>query len=340
MNEQSRIEATSLAHLLEVRFRDFDPPIALSVEGEEVRGECVANRNHVACSVYCSESEIVEYHTEYNHGDLVVAFGQTTSQDDTVAAIEQFLTGVSLDRIYDQFDFMDNELRVLTRIRESISETSCRFDPVVLNLRLTPSLTAATPDRSCHIAYYYGDKDYPKAKFYWGEAELFQVIVRDVDYLVRIVVQWVCLTSMPSKMRELFPKLDIRELADYYEAGTPVLGEFKTSWDAVESWFSPEEAESAYKPGQHRFVTALRALGVDVSLRAGISAASVVLSRSRHHGLRNEQPSLQFRFIQNRIEMYEDLDFPSPPHEESFDRVELYPEMVDAVRRLEKVPID
>ena len=53
------------------------------------------------------------------------------------------------------------------------------------------------------------------------------------------------------------------------------------------------------------FISQLRVKGYDRIFRAGISVMSLVLSRAKHHGLRDDQPCLIFEFgDDNKINIY------------------------------------
>jgi hypothetical protein len=91
-----------------------------------------------------------------------------------------------------------------------------------------------------------------------------------------------------------FPWLHIGELADYYESGTPVEGEFVQSWDFIEEFYREDWCN--FSIAVLDMIHAMRIAGYDRVLRAGQSMSSLGLSRSRRHGLKGEQASLWFEF--------------------------------------------
>src|SRR5436190_23924419 len=96
-------------------------------------------------------------------------------------------------------------------------------------------------------------------------------------------------------MRGSYPT-KVSEIAPYYEMGRAVEGESIFSW----KWIEPFFRETLRKrPGvQHAgdLIAQMRAAGFERTLRAGQSLASLTLSRSRRHGLREDQPNISFVF--------------------------------------------
>jgi len=108
---------------------------------------------------------------------------------------------------------------------------------------------------------------------------------------------WLCDQALPSTMRKEFSWLTIGRLADYYENGNPVEGEFINSWDQIEQFYDNDKFASSSRVSQ--FIAQLREEGYDQKLRAGQSLMTFILSRSRRHGLRSEQRRIRFEFSWN-----------------------------------------
>jgi hypothetical protein len=107
---------------------------------------------------------------------------------------------------------------------------------------------------------------------------------------------------MPSALRAQFPWLEIGPLADAYEAGRGVEGEFVESWDHVEPFYR----EIPYVATERvlGLIAAIRAAGYDRKLRAGTSLYDLIVSRSRRHGLREGQPCVAFAFEGEGMQVY------------------------------------
>ena len=76
--------------------------------------------------------------------------------------------------------------------------------------------------------------------------------------------------------------------------------EFVTSWERME-WFFGSGEIFCKMPHVVEFIEMLRASGYDRKLRAGQSLDLFVVSRSRKHGLRREQPSIAFHIYAGRM---------------------------------------
>jgi hypothetical protein len=143
---------------------------------------------------------------------------------------------------------------------------------------------------------------------------------------------------MPSDMRARFPWLTIGELADYYEAGNPVEGEFIKSWDGMEEFY--DDARFPFADDVKAFLRALRSKGYDKTLRAGQSLWSLILSRSRRHGMRGQQPCVQFRFHAGGMDVVNCLEDRRNGTRSAYAKIECTPEIEALLSQLEAGPID
>ena len=145
-------------------------------------------------------------------------------------------------------------------------------------------------ERSC-VMDICGDR-LTHAAFLWNERPLFENQFEDRRLLSAILNRWVSEGAMPSEKRVEFPRLEIDALADYYERGEPVVGEFMRSWDAIEEYYREDNGD--YYKAVRGLIRAMRDAGYDRQLRAGQSMASFGLSRSQGQGLRDDQSRLWF----------------------------------------------
>ena len=97
---------------------------------------------------------------------------------------------------------------------------------------------------------------------------------------------------MPSQLKLDFPWLDVGKVAMAYEEGRGIEGEFIQSWAEMEIFFANTDVADIALP----FIREIRQHGYDKTLRAGQSMWTLVLSRSRRHGLRGNQPLVAFSF--------------------------------------------
>lgn len=110
---------------------------------------------------------------------------------------------------------------------------------------------------------------------------------------------------MPSALAREFSGVQIGQLARYYEEGRPVEGEFLVSWDEVEKFYRrlPPPAEKMLQ-----LIADMRQAGYDKMLRAGTSLWRLVVSRSRRHGLRTDQPWIGFAIRGNDMDVLVNMD--------------------------------
>jgi hypothetical protein len=83
----------------------------------------------------------------------------------------------------------------------------------------------------------------------------------------------------------------------------------------------------------------MRAKGYDQSLRAGQSMWTLMLSRSRRHGLNGHQPYIAFDFGAPEMEVRVALDSAEPQHF-SFAKAELTPEVEALLQQLAAMDVD
>jgi len=76
-----------------------------------------------------------------------------------------------------------------------------------------------------------------------------------------VLKRWLCDVAMPSTMRTEFPWLSIGDIADYYEKGNPVEGEFIKSWDWMQQFY--EDDRFPMKALVLKFIAQLRNAGYD-----------------------------------------------------------------------------
>lgn len=303
------IYAHDLHRELTRRFARTVPETSLSVTGAGVNWRCTAQRGNLVCQIACYGIHGPEYYTSFEREAEKIATARIPSRDQTIAAVADWLDGSDLPSLYERYRFIDRDKRALTFIRDTVLATAPELKASasvqlkheiadIYNLRLTAD------DRTCTISFY-GKNELPDAKFYWDKCPLFGYRPDDNSQLAAVLKRWLCDHAQPSTMRLEFPWLEIGKLADYYENGKPVEGEFIQSWDGIEEF---------YRQGSFEFsgvvlamIEDMREAGYDQRLRAGQSLSSLGLSRSRRHGLRANQPCIWFGF--EREVMYVDADF-------------------------------
>jgi hypothetical protein len=154
-----------------------------------------------------------------------------------------------------------------------------------------------------------------------------------------MVLKWVCENRLPPAMRADFPWLSIGRLADFYERGNPVEGDFLESWDEVERWLRKTRPAFPQHDAVLRLLDALRKASYLCRLRDGIDRGmGLLLSRSRRSGLSPRKTCVRFSFggQQGLMDVSTNLE---EVEERRGVPIALSREWVAAVKRLSEFPV-
>lgn len=278
-----------------------------SIKGAGFHWHCTAKRGNSNCLVHCFKDvqSRPEYRISFERDSVTCAIGRTLLRDRAVVAISDWLDGFSLSELYAKYPFVDKAKRTLICLLEEVTALEPEFvHSVQAELKVEYeefyALLFKTPSRACRISIG-GDSELPNAKCSWDDCELIQFQPQDSSQLAIVCKRWLSEEAMPSALRTEFPWLNIDELADSYEKGQPIQDEFLRSWDRVETHYLDLMPNFAASKTILEMVHAMRDAGYDRVLRAGQSLWSLVLSRSRRHGLRLEQHSICFSFHDSKM---------------------------------------
>jgi hypothetical protein len=306
MERNEQRYAQELYDGLVARFAPIADQAQIAITGGGVQWRCSAERGARSCWVGCFEVGGPEYLTFFEGEGKKVATGRTSSSTETVDAIWHWLDGALLSTLYERFGFVDDEKRRLLALRETVLSSFSRLGTAARNeVTVTPSgvshLWFRTDHRSAHI-HFTTRRETPEAVFHWDESELFRFDAADPAALTPVLSRWLADNAPPSAMRKEFPWLHLGRLADFYEKGSPVEGEFIESWDQMEGIYQGSRfpSRNLVLP----FIADLRRAGYDRRLRAGQSIWSFIVSRSRRARLRPEQPLVSFQFRENSMEVF------------------------------------
>jgi hypothetical protein len=149
-----------------------------------------------------------------------------------------------------------------------------------------------------------------------------------------VLERWLCDGATPSALAREFACVQPEPLARYYEEGRPVEGEFLTSWDNIEEFY---KGKSPLSQKGRRLIANMREAGYDKVLRAGTSMWTLMVSRSRRHGLRDDQPWIAFAIGDDDMDVTVSID-----GVETFSGLEIaFTPRVDAMlKRLAEKEID
>jgi|GEM_PF-1063082 len=314
-----------------------------SVEGAGVHWHCTAVRGDRDCRIHCHTMRgECEYLTAYRQEAEAVAWSRIPSRGDTLTAVADWLDGVDRSGMYDRYGFVDAGRRKLSQLRDDVFTMqpdllrSCETE-LRKHAADVYSLYFRGNGRSCRVSFY-GRNEWPDARFSWHDGQLFEYQTQDNTKFAAIVNAWIGDALAPSAMRTMFPWLTIGRLADYYEAGRPYEGKCVISWDTMEEFF--DDSRFPLADQVLPFIRDMRSKGYERTLRAGQSLWSLVLSRSRSHGMRIDQPCVAFRFHKSGMTVSNGIEDRRNPVTMEHAEILLTAEVDALLRQLEARPVD
>jgi hypothetical protein len=325
-------------------FRRKSADVFISIEGAGVHWSCKVESDNRKCSIACFHYDFPhkkgpEYYIEFINDKSVLATGRTSNRKFVLNAIKDWIDGKTLPELYNTYEFVDQFKRKLEYINSTLlsSDTTFKDSMSAFEQSWGDSFdyTLTIGDRA--IRYYIdGYSNPPKNgfgfKFLWDECPMFYAYKEDLNVFKPLIVDWLIKNKNPSEIIKLYPWIDLYTIATYYEKGEGVTGEFIESWDHVEMFYS--EMEFHLTERILCFIKSVRAKGFDKSLRAGTSLYSLILSKSRRHGLRQDQPSIMFSFGDEGIYIHSDTH-----NRTFFEGFTVTDDILQLIESLNEVPI-
>jgi uncharacterized protein (TIGR02996 family) len=278
------------------------PGTAASVSGEGCHWACQAERGRRSCTVHCFESSGPEFLVYFEEQSARAISGRTPEQAEVVGAVCGWLSGQSAQSLHSQFNFVERQRRALEKFQQGALASQPQLAEVATWELVTDewggdgcALWFRRADRSCSCAAgHHAHKGAPGVDCYWDEC--LQLSIRDADEptAAALLKRWLCDNAMPSAIQRELPSVALSDVAQYYEQGRGIEGEFIGSWGHVEQFYKMVQHPFALRV--LNFIGQLRAAGYERTLRAGTSLFSLIVSRSRRYGLRPGQPYIAFSF--------------------------------------------
>jgi hypothetical protein len=334
--------AKSLYNSLTQEVVPLFPGIVFSNQSERLSWSCALTYGKRTCNVLCFYLNRPLYEIHYEQDNQIHVWGSTYQRIEILSSIKKWLQGDDLQALYGEFEFIDEQKRALGAIESLMlslyPELIKNVNSQLLNQgRDFYELWYKSQDRSCKTTYSW-DKNIADVDFFWGETNLFQVQTEQFEPVALAIFRWLIDRLMPSDIEKEFPWIDTGILAKYYERGQEIEGDFILSWDQIEVFFNEW---SCYFDVTEilELIAQMRKRGYDRTLRAGQSLTMFIVSRSRKHGLREDQPCITFSFgmktgglgMRIKIDGEETLTFP---------KIELTPEIDAHLKRLEACNIN
>lgn len=294
-----------ISKFLGLKANDPKSEIDITLKEAGTQSDCTITKATRQCSIHCFDIDWMnlkhkgpEIYTNFIENGKSIANGRTFDKHKTMDAIKNWIQNKTLDELYSKFDFIDEKKRQLEKLRAGINTSNAQLlaisqNEVTEESFSTYSLWFKNDNRSCRM-YYYGYEPNPRCVFNWDDSVIFETSSSDTKRLGELIKKWVFDKVMPSTLKMEFSEIDFGKLAEYYEKGNGIEGEFILSWDNIENFYS--ELELDKKPEILHLIKQIREKGFERTLRAGQSLYTFILSRSRRHGLRENQDSISFSF--------------------------------------------
>lgn len=291
--------------------------INISIEGAGVHWSCMAEKNDRKCTISCFNYDFAyrqgsEYYISYIKDNKTLATGRTVDDKLALNAIKDWIDGKSLPELYKTYTFVDQFKRKLEYINSIFLNSNPAFVDCIPNFTQSwgDSFEYILKNKDKSIQYYVdGYSNPPKTefgfKFLWDDCAVFYAYNTNLYPFTPLVYDWLINNLKPTELKEKYSWIEIYSIAQYYERGEGFIGEFIESWDRVEKFYS--ELEFHLKDDVLNFIRAIRGYEFDKSLRAGTSLYSLILSKSRRFGLRQDQKRISFSFGDEGIYVNSDV---------------------------------
>jgi hypothetical protein len=279
---------------------DFD----ISLKEEGTQSGCSISIESRKCTIHCIDIDRndlqykgPEFYLSFLEEGKTIANGRTFDRYKTIDAIKYWLQNETIEKLYSQFSFVEQEKRQLEKIRIEINISNPQLIKIsqneVVKESFSYSLYFKQKNRSCRI-YYYGYESHPRYIFSWDDSQMFEASGSDTIRLGSLISKWVFDLKMPSVLKTEFSEIESGKLSEYYERGNGIIGEFILSWDFIEDFYRDSDLDK--KSEILSLIQLMREKGFDRIFRAGQSLYTLVLSRSRRHGLQKSQGRILFSF--------------------------------------------
>jgi hypothetical protein len=277
--------AKDLYHDLTQRFASRTLAVS-TIEGGGVHWLCTVEYDCNICSIDCFDKfGSAEYFTSFKRDSQIIAMGRTSSKIETINAVDEWMNGCELVYLYERFSFVDQYKRSLMVIYDDLVANSLELSKLAkLKHCLGDSYELWFEHDARRVCINVDeDQEIIHAVFHWDRGIMFNIKTQDRKCLAEVLKRWVYDCALPSAIRTEFPWIEIDKLADFYERGNPIEGEFIKSWDSIERFY---EGNRIYYGDELtsrmlELVNSIRAEGYDRHLHAGQAHYQLILSRSQ-----------------------------------------------------------
>lgn len=302
--------AENLHENLKRYFKSKGESIQISMEGAGVHWQCNLESENRRAKIHCFEHRHFEdikpeYLISFDESEQNKAWGRTHDIQETIYSSDEWIKNKGIQELYEKYEFVDWYKRKIQEIERQLINHQSELKDTEKRLISTwgsglYDYEITHKNRSCKLSGY-GKTEPISFEIKWDDCKLFEIKQNDLSLLADVLKKWLIDEIEPTKLEIEYDWIEIGQLAKYYENGEGLKGEFIESWDSIERFY--KRINENFTPKVLNLIKQLRQKAFDERLRAGQSLYTFILSRSKRHGLTQEQNFIALRFKVDKDEM-------------------------------------
>lgn len=281
--------------------------VSIALEGAGVHWSVIVTGTTRSCQTHCfHQRKGPEFATIFMTDGQRAASGRSHRLDETIAAIKHWLAGATLTGMYEKYAFVDKEKRFLQAGLSTLMAFCPRLERTMQHEVVEDhfnfySLWFRDGERACTLKIY---SDHLNLWLFWDDVKMSQSTTGFTENTARLIEAWVVDKEMPSVLKKSYPDLHFDEVADYYEQGRPIEGEFIVSWKKTVDFYKTRGLENT--ADILSLIQTMLEKGFDHILHAGVSLDRLIISRGHRTSLMFVQPFLGITFAkkENAMEVF------------------------------------
>jgi hypothetical protein len=267
--------------------------------------------------------------------DNEISCGRSYDRKKVIESVENWILNKSKSELYEHFPFVDKGLRI---IKEFEKKWLTKYPNLENTNRVIDNhgsgiirFEISNNDRVCWFTST-GENTEFSIGFSIDQCMLFESVAKN-DEIAEVLNRFLIKRENLSSLSQDFNWIISNDLVRAYENGNGIEGEFIESWNSIIRFY--KEINEDYINDVLSFISDLRSKGFDKTLRAGQSLYTFILSKSRRHGLTENQKYLTFSFQKNNMIIRNNKN-----EEMSFNKIELNLEIENLLNSLNEQPIE
>lgn len=278
-----------------------------TLEGAGVHWNCICEIGNAKVTIYSCDLSSESHRGGYEEEFIVSFFldndellcGRSYHRKEVIESVENWLLNKSKSKLYTDFKYVDRALRKIQEVEEkwlsaypSLKNTKRIIENHGSGL---VRFEINNSDRACGFTTVGEDENF-SIRFSIDQCILFESKSKSED-IAQVLYRFLVRRENLSNLSKEFDWLMSNDLVKAYENGNGLEGEFINSWDTITTFYQEiDDSDDIVS-----FICDLRSKGFDKTLRAGQSLYTFILSRSRRHGLLENQKYIMFSFQKDKM---------------------------------------